>query len=274
MPHCVSDSAQVIGPQDIVILSVKSTALRACMDDIQGLINESTHIWTAMNGLPWWFANGLDEPCAGRTFESIDPGGLIQARYPLTHWMGGVVHASCSLKAPGHALHHFGNGLIVGEPISAPGQPSVRCRELVDLLLSVGFDAQLSPRIQQDIWYKLWGNMTMNPISALTGATIDKILDDAQLYEFVCAVMMEAKQLGAKIGLPIEQNPQDRNALTRKLGAFKTSMLQDVENKRALELDALLSCVVEMASWTQTPVPFTSALLGLTRVKAQQMGLY
>jgi 2-dehydropantoate 2-reductase len=134
------------------------------------------------------------------------------------------------VNAPGVIRHHFGNGLIIGEP---SGADSPRVQALAALLQRAGFAATVSPQIQKDIWFKLWGNMTVNPISAFTGATTDRILNDDLVRGFVSAVMLEAKDIGARIGIPIDQQPEDRHAVTRKLGAFKTSMLQDVEAGKA-----------------------------------------
>jgi 2-dehydropantoate 2-reductase len=182
-----------------------------------------------------------------------------------------VVHASCSVDAPGVIRHHFGDGLIVGEPT---GEASPRAQALHAMLRSAGFNATLSPQIQKDIWYKLWGNMTINPISAFTGATTDRILDDPLVRQFISGVMLEAKAIGAQIGIPIDQQPEDRHALTRKLGAFRTSMLQDVEAGKPVELDALVSAVRELGQLTAIPTPLTDVLLGLSRLHAQGRGLY
>ena len=127
----------------------------------------------------------------------------------------------------------------------------------------------MSDQIQKDAWYKLWGNMTMNPVSAITGATTDRVLDDELVRAFIQRVMPEAREIGARIGIPIEQTPEDRHAVTRKLGAFKTSMLQDVEASRPVELDALVTVVRELGELTQVPTPFTDALLGLARLHAR-----
>jgi 2-dehydropantoate 2-reductase len=182
-----------------------------------------------------------------------------------------VVRASCSVDAPGRVRHHFGNKLILGEP---SGEKTPRVRALAELLAGAGFEAVLSEQIQKDTWYKLWGNMTMNPISAITGATTDRVLDDELVRGFVNQVMLEAKEIGARIGIPIAQQPQDRHEVTRKLGAFKTSMLQDVEAGRPVELDALVTVVRELGQLTGVPTPFTDALLGLARLHAQVRGLY
>jgi 2-dehydropantoate 2-reductase len=190
---------------------------------------------------------------------------------PAAHIIGCVVHASCSVDAPGVIRHHFGDGLIVGEP---SGRPTARVQALHALLQQAGFNASLSPQIQKDIWYKLWGNMTVNPVSAITGATTDRILDDELVRGFISNVMLEAKAIGERIGIPIAQAPEDRHAMTRKLGAFKTSMLQDVQAGKPVELDALVSAVRELGQLTQVAIPFTDALLGLSRLHARGLGLY
>jgi 2-dehydropantoate 2-reductase len=201
----------------------------------------------------------------------VDPDGAIAEAVPARHIIGCVVHASCSLRAPGWVQHHFGNKLIVGEP---SGEKTARVHELVALLEKAGFETALSEQIQKDAWYKLWGNMTVNPVSALTGATTDRILDDELVRGFISAVMLEAREIGARVGIPIAQMPEDRHQVTRKLGAFKTSMLQDVEAGKPVELDALVTVVQEMGRLTGVPTPFTDALLGLSRLQARVRGLY
>jgi 2-dehydropantoate 2-reductase len=142
------------------------------------------------------------------------------------------------------------------------------------LLRGAGFDVTESADVKRDIWYKLWGNMTMNPLSAVTGATIDRLLDDPLVLAWCSAAMREAASIGERIGCAVAQSPEDRHAVTRKLGAFKTSMLQDVEAGRAIELDALVTVVREMAQRLHIATPNIDALLGLTRVFARTRGLY
>lgn len=269
--NAVADPA-ALGPQDVVIVAVKAPALAAVAERIGPLLGPDTVVLTAMNGVPWWFLDGgFGGPLAGRRLSAVDPDGRIAAAIPGHHVIGGVVHASCSLDGPGVVRHHFGNGLIVGEP---SGEPTERVQRLADLLQRGGIDARVSPQIQKDVWYKLWGNMTVNPISALTGATTDRILADDLLRGFISAVMLEARTVGERIGVPIAEMPEDRHAVTRKLGAFKTSMLQDVEAGRPVELDALVSAVRELAEGVGLATPFTDALLGLARVQARGLGLY
>ncbi|VTU15714.1 2-dehydropantoate 2-reductase [Variovorax sp. PBL-H6] len=269
--HAVADPAE-LGVQDLVVIAVKAPALPAVAARIAPLLGPDTIVLTAMNGVPWWFLQGgFGGPLAGTQLEAVDPGGKIDAAIPARHVIGGVVHASCSLDGPAVVRHHFGNGLIIGEP---SGAATPRAQELEALLKQAGFEARLSARIQKDVWYKLWGNMTVNPISALTGATTDLILNDELVRGFISTIMLEAREIGERIGVPIAESPEDRHAVTRRLGAFKTSMLQDVEAHRPVELDALVSVVRELGQRAGVATPFTDALLGLARLQARQLGLY
>jgi 2-dehydropantoate 2-reductase len=266
-----SDDAAELGPQDLVIVAVKAPALAGVAQQVRTLLAPDGIALIAMNGLPWWFFNGLGGACDGLALHSVDPDGRIAAAIPGEQVIGSVVHMSCASSAPAQVQHRGGNGLILGEP---RGGSSARVEGLVQLLRHAGLDASLSERIQQDIWFKLWGNMTMNPVSALTGATCDRILSDPLTRAFISAVMLEAQAVGTAIGCPITQTPEDRHTVTAKLGAFKTSMLQDVQAGRAIELDALLGSVREVAQHLGLHTPHTDALLGLTRLMAQTHGLY
>ena len=270
----VSANPSDLGPQDLVIVAVKAPAMANVAKGIAPLLGPNTVVMTAMNGVPWWFFQGFGGKLQGTTLSTIDPQGRIAKAIPAHHVVGCVVHASCSLDAPGVVRHHFGQGLIVGEPADQQGHVSARVQQLVTELSAAGFNASASVQIQKDVWYKLWGNMTVNPISAITGATTDLILKDDLVRDFVSKVMLEAKAIGEKIGIPIAQTPEDRHAVTLKLGAFKTSMLQDVEAGKTVELDALVSGVRELGELTQTPTPYTDALLGLSRLHASTRGLY
>ena len=260
-----------LGVQDLVVVAVKAPGLPDVARTMAPLIGPDTIVLTAMNGVPWWFLDGFGGAAQGRALESVDAGGVIASAIPTSHVLGSVVHTSCSLEAPGFVKQHFGNRLIVGEP---DGSRSERLQALADTLQRGGIDVEVSTTIQKDIWFKLWGNLTVNPISALTGATTDRILDDDLVRGYVSAVMLEAKAIGEKLGLPIDQQPEDRHAVTRKLGAFKTSMLQDVEASKPLEIDALVGAVRELGQITHTPTPHTDALLGLVRLMAHTRGLY
>ena len=271
VPVTASNDAAALGVQDLVVISVKAPALASVAQQIGPLLGPHTVVLTAMNGVPWWFLQGFGGPVQGQSLGSVDPQGAIAQAIPAAHIIGCVVHASCSVTEPGHIAHHFGNGLIVGEP---SGESTPRVQALHGMLSQAGFETTWSAQIQQDIWYKLWGNMTVNPVSALTGATTDKIMADPLVVDFISRVMLEARSIGERIGIPIAQQPEDRHAITRKLGAFKTSMLQDVQAHRPIELDALVSSVRELGQITGVPTPFTDALLGLARLHARELGLY
>ena len=260
-----------LGVQDLVIISVKAPSLPDVARHIAPLIGPHTVVLTAMNGVPWWFLQGFGGDFAGQPITSVDPQGSIANAIAPQHIVGCVVHASCSVDAPGLVRHHFGNKLIIGEP---SGQQTSRAEQLLALFRTAGFEVLLSPRIQKDIWFKLWGNMTVNPVSALTGATTDLILNDPLVRSFISSVMLEAKEIGARLGIDIEQQPEDRHAVTLKLGAFKTSMLQDLEAGKAVELDALVTAVKELGALTSVATPYTDALLGLSRLQARVRGLY
>ena len=207
----------------------------------------------------------------GRPLRSVDPRSAIAAAIPASRVLGCVVHLGASCPEPGLVRPLPLKRLILGEP---SGEATARLARVADALRDSGFEVEKSPRIQSEIWYKLWGNMTMNPLSAITGATMDRILDDPLVARFCVDVMAEARRVGERIGCPIEQSEEDRMAISRTLGAFKTSMLQDVEAGRAIELDAIVASVKEIGELVGEKTPWIDALLGLTRLKARILGLY
>lgn len=265
-----SAQAADLGVQDLVIIAVKGPALSQVARDIAPLLGPDTMVLPAMNGVPWWFIEGRaglgDAP-----LDSVDPGGLIRAAIPLRHVLGCVVHASTASPEPGLVQHRMGQGLIVGEPL---GGHSDRCAKVAALLAAAGFEVTDSADVRADIWYKLWGNLTMNPISALTGATIDRVLADPLTRQFCTDAMAEAALIGERIGCHIAQRPEDRHLVTARLGAFKTSMLQDVEAGRPIELDAIVTAVRDIGQRVGLPTPQIDILLGLTRLFARVHGLY
>ena len=271
VPVRASSNPADLGVQDLVVVAVKAPAMAGVAQAIAPLLGPNTMVLTAMNGVPWWFLQDFGGALAGRRLDSVDPGGTISAAIPAAAIVGCVVHASCAVAAPGVVRHAFGNRLIIGEPNQAR---SPRVQALGELLARAGFEAEISTAIQRDIWFKLWGNMTMNPVSALTGADSHRILDDELVRGFCSQVMREARDIGTHLGIAIDQQPEDRHAVTRKLGRFKTSMLQDVEAGKPVELDALVGAVRELGSLTGVATPYTDALLGLARLQAQVRGLY
>ncbi len=269
-PSRASAQAAELGVQDVVIIAVKAPALAALAPQIAPVIGPETVIVPAMNGVPWWFCDRVPG-FEGRPLKSVDPNGLLARHLPAHQTVGCVVHAAASSPEPGLVQHRMGRGLMLGE---CWGGHSPRVQVLCDELAAAGFDVTHSDNIRRDIWFKLWGNLTMNPVSALTGATMDRVLGDPLLREFCSAAMHEASRIGARIGCPIEQSPEARHAITAKLGPVKTSMLQDVEAGRPIELDAIVSAVHEVGQALGEPMPSIGALLGLTRVMAQRRGLY
>ncbi len=271
VPLNASDDPASLGVQDLVIVSVKGPAMPVVAPAVRALMGPHTTVLVAMNGVPWWFFDGLPGEAAGLQLQTVDPGGVTAANIPTAQVIGCVVHASAAAPQPARIERIKNNQLIIGEPA---GGVSPRVQAVAGLLTQAGFGVTVSERIQRDIWFKLWGNMTMNPVSAITGAPCDRILDDELVRGFCSAVMREAQTIGARIGIPIDQQPEDRHAVTRKLGSFKTSMLQDVEAGRPIELDALVGAVREIGQHLGEATPNMDALMGLTRLMGQMRGLY
>jgi len=269
VPVTASDDAARLGPQELVVIAVKAPALPAVAGSIAPLLCPATVLLPAMNGVPWWLMPAAMPEQA--PLASVDPGGALLARLPLERVLGCVVHLAASSPAPGRVRHNIGERLIVGEPA---GGVSARVEAVCAALASAGFQAEASADVRIDVWYKLWGNMTINPVSALTGALTDAILDDALVREFVLRCMSEAAEIGARIGCPIAQSGADRLDLTRELGGFRTSMLQDTDAGRTIELDALVTAVHEIAGRVGVEAPNIGALLGLSRLMARRRSLY
>ena len=269
----VSDDAAALGPQALVIVALKGPSLAAAAPGLGPLLGPDTTVMPAMNGVPWWFLDAAAEATrfADTRLQSVDPEGRIARALPLARVLGCVVHLTCASPAPGVVQHGFGNRLIVGEPASGA---SARTEAVCAALADAGFEAEASPDIRRDLWFKLWGNMTMNPVSALTGAATDRLLDDPLVHAFMLRTMAEAARIGARIGCPIEQSGEARMAVTRQLGGFKTSMLQDALAGRPLELDALVGAVREIGVRLGLATPNIDALFGLTRLMARERGLY
>jgi len=269
-----TDDPAALGAQDLVVIAVKGPALAALAGSLAPLMGPQTVVLPAMNGVPWWFLQtpALAERLRGdeRQLVCIDPHGRIAAALPLPQVLGCVVHFTCSSPAPGIVQHGFGDRLIIGEPA---GGVSPRVEVVATVLRDAGFTVEASSDIRRDIWFKLWGNMTMNPVSALTGATSDRVHDDPLVREFILSAMAEAKAIGARIGCPIDQSGEERMAVTRQLGAFKTSMLQDAEAGRPLEIDTLVTAVHQIGQRVGVATPAIGALLGLSRLMAATRGL-
>ncbi len=269
LPLRAEDQAARLGPQDLVVLAVKAPALAAVAPAVHALCGPHTAVLQAMNGVPWWFFDHLPGAAQGLQLASVDAGARVRGCIATERVIGAVVHFSSSTPSPGQVRHGAGQGLILGAAAPGAGPGSALLGPAGDCLARAGFELTRSPLIQRDIWFKLWGNMTLNPVSALTGATSDRILDDELARGFISAVMREAQAIGTAVGLPIDQTPEQRHAVTRKLGAFKTSMLQDLQAGRPLEVDALVGAVHEVGRHLGLATPNIDALLGLIRLRAQ-----
>ncbi len=266
-----SNDAGKLGTQDILLVAVKGPALAKAAQMAGPMIGPQTIVIPAMNGVPWWFLLSGRGSLPSTVLDSVDPDRAIAGAIPLVSVLGCVVHASARVATPGVTIHQAGNRLIFGEP---DGTGSPRLKAVAELFEEAGFEAIRSENIQRDIWYKLWGNMTMNPISAICASTCDRIIDDQLVHAFVLRVMAEAAEIGKRIDCEIHESGEDRIAIARKMGAFKTSMLQDAEAGRPLEIDQLLAAPQEIARLVSVPTPNLDALLGLARLYARSRGLY
>ena len=271
VPLRAVENPEELGVQDLVVLAVKAPALAQAASRIAPLLGPDTLVLPAMNGVPWWFFQGFGGELEGRSLASVDPTGSIAACIPARSVIGCVLHFGASCPEPGLIKALPSRRLILGE---SSGESSPRLLALCSHFSGSGFQVEASQGIQRDIWYKLWGTMTMNPLSALTGATMDRIIDEPLVARFCLDIMAEAKRVGARIGCPIAEDGEARLEVSRKLGAFKTSMLQDVEAGRPVELDALVSSVREIATLVGESTPNIDILLGLARLHARTRGLY
>ncbi len=257
----ISTSARDLGAQDLLIIAVKAPALPEAAVAAGPLIGPETIIVPMLNGIPWWFPDG--EP-----LRSVDPEGIIAAALPERQVVGCVIHAACRREAPARIVVAHADKVILGE---LAGGHSDRVQRLCALFERAGIRADAGPNLRRAIWYKLWGNATINPLSALTLATADRLL--AECKPFLLAGMAELAAVGAAIGCPIEESGEDRMQVTARLGAFKTSMLQDVEAGRPIELEALLGAPIELAHRAGVPVPTLESLYAMTRLMAESRGL-
>ena len=265
-----SDPA-LLGPQDCVIVAVKGQSLPEVAAAIGPLLGPDTSIVTAMNGVPWWFFDRLKFGDGRLRLETLDPGGKLSAAMPTDRIVGCVVHLAASTPEPGVIRHNMGQRLILGEP---GGRNGARTHAIVEALQGAGFEAVESAFIEKDFWVKLLGNVSFNPVSALTLATANRLIADEHVKAYMVAIMRECLAIGRAVGVDADIDPEARMDMARKLGAFKTSMLQDVEAGRRLEIDGLLTAVSEIGRRVSVPTPGTDTLLGLVRVFAAGRGLY
>ena len=267
-----------LGPQDCVIVAVKAQSLPEVAAGIEPLLGDGTSIVTAMNGVPWWFFDRLpfagERPARGGgrlRLESLDPDGKISAAMPTGRIVGCVVHLAASTPEPGVIRHNMGRRLILGEP---GGKNTARTTQIVAALNGAGFEAEASPFIEKDFWVKLLGNISFNPVSALTLATADRLIADEYVKAYMVTIMRECLAIGRAVGVDAAIDPEARIDMARKLGVFKTSMQQDLEAGKALEIDGLLTGTLEIAKKADVAAPFTESLAGLARLRAASTGQY
>jgi 2-dehydropantoate 2-reductase len=269
-PARASDATAELGPHDLVVIAVKSQAMPDVAPHIRPLLEPHTLVLPAMNGVPWWFGRGVPA-LEGAALVSVDPDGVVSKGIPFEQVIGCAVYTSASAPEPGLVEHNTGDKLIIGEPA---GGESERVQRLGRALEEAGFEVTRSADVRRDLWHKLWLNLTLNPVSALTGAQTHRLLADPLVRAFCSAAMREAAAVGAEIGCAIDQQPEDRHAMMLGIGSMKPSMLQDVEAGRTLELDAIVSVVHEIARRVGVATPNIDALLGVTRLFARMRGLY
>jgi 2-dehydropantoate 2-reductase len=267
-PHATDDPSE-IGPVDHVLLGLKANAYAAAGPMIRPLLHETTTIIAAQNGIPWWYFHGLGGPYEGHRIESVDPGGAVTAALPVHRAIGCVVYAATEIESPGVVRHLEGTRLSIGEP---NGDVSLRCTEFADAMVAGGLKCPVEANLRDDIWIKLMGNIAFNPLSALTRATMAGICRHQGTRALVATMMEETLEVARRVGSHPEISVERRLAGAERTGEHKTSTLQDLERGRPMELDVLLSAVVELADLTGTEVPILRAITAVADLLNQQVG--
>jgi 2-dehydropantoate 2-reductase len=263
-----ADPAQ-LGTQDYILVTVKAQSLTDVAETIAPLLGKDTSVVTAMNGVPWWFFHGLKRPDA--RLESLDPGGRLSRAIPTERVVGCVIHLAASTPEPGLVSHNMGSRLILGEP---GGRNTVRTKRIADALSAAGFEAVVTDAIEKEFWVKLLGNVSFNPVSALTVTTADQLIQNREVKAYMVEIMREVLAIGRAVGVDADIDPEARIDMARALGRFKTSMLQDLEAGKPHEIDGLLAGTLEIARKAGVRAPFTESLFGLIRARAQSTGQY
>jgi 2-dehydropantoate 2-reductase len=271
MPLAASDRPADLGAQEVVVVAVKGQSLPEVAAAIAPLLDASTSVVTAMNGVPWWFFDRLAFGGGKLRLESLDPDGALARAMPTERIVGCVVHLAASTPEPGLISHNTGQRLIVGEP---GGRNTARTAGFAAALKEAGFEAVVSDFIEKDFWVKLLGNISFNPVSALTLATANRLIADDHVKAYMVAIMRECLAIGRAVGVDADIDPEARMDMARHLGIFKTSMLQDLEAGKRLEIDGLLTGTLEIARKAGVAAPFTESLSGLARLRAQSTDQY
>jgi 2-dehydropantoate 2-reductase len=266
-----TDKAEEAGPQDYVIATLKATALPSAAPAIAKLMGPETALVTAINGIPYWYFYGQDGPWQDRILESVDPGGKVWAALPPRQAIGCIVYPAAEVIEPGVIEHTYGNRFTLGEP---DGGKSARVTALSQLMTKAGLKAPVRTSLRDEIWVKLWGNLAFNPLSALTTSTLDRLAFRPDLRAVARAMMEEAQTVGERLGAKFSVSIDKRIDGAGEVGEHKTSMLQDLERGRPIEIDALLGAVVELADLTETGTPLCRAVLALVRERARLAGCY
>lgn len=269
-PRCIEDPEEA-GPQDYVIVTLKAHSLPGISDRIKPLLGPDTAVVTGVNGIPWWYFYKLAGAYENHKLQSIDPGGRFWDAVGPERAIGFVVYPAAEIEKPGVIRHIEGDRFTMGEP---DGQPSERTDKLDAALTAAGFTSRVRDNIRDDIWVKLWGNLCFNPISALTLATLDKVAGEAETRQVCRQMMLEAQQIGEKLGAGFRVDVDRRLSGGAAVGAHKTSMLQDLELGRPMEIDALVTVVQELGRLVQLPTPTIDVVLALIRQRARVAGTY
>ena len=269
-PRCVG-SAEEAGVHDYVVVTLKAHGLPAAAPSIASMVGPDGALVTGINGIPYWYFYGLDSPYRDRAVESVDPGGRLWSVLPPSCAIGCVVYPAAEVIAPGVIEHSYGDRFTLGEP---DGSRSARVEAFSRVLIAAGLKAPVRPRIRDELWVKLWGNLAFNPVSALTGATLERIAGDDGLRGLCRGMMLEAQAVAEALGVRFGIDVDKRIAGAAEVGAHKTSMLQDLERGRPMEIDALLGAVVELGSVVGEAMPLCRSVLALVRERGRQSGCY
>ena len=269
-PRCVA-SADEAGVQDYVVVTLKAHSLPGAARQMQPLLGPETAIVSAVNGIPWWYFHKLPGAFEDRRVTSVDPDGSVGELLHPSRAIGCIVYPAAEVPEPGIIEHTYGDRFTLGEP---DGSRSPRAEALSKALMAAGFKAPVRPRIRDEMWVKLWGNLAFNPLSALTGATLDIITGEPELRAVCRQMMLEAQAVAEKLGVKFAIDVDKRIAGGAEVGAHKTSMLQDLERGRPMEIDALLGSVVELAEMVELPVPTCRTVLVLVRSRGRVAGCY
>ncbi len=261
-----TDNPAAFGPQDFVIVTLKAHSVPIVAAELPKLFDDNTAVVMAVNGLPWWYFYAQAGEYENRQLESVDPGGVQWRHITPERVIGSVVYPACDVAKPGVIRHIEGDRFSLGEPT---GEKTERLQKLAEALRSAGFKAPIRPRLREEIWVKLWGNLSFNPISVLTHATLEDICSFQETRALARAMMIEAQQIGERLGVRFPIDVDRRIDGAAAVGAHKTSMLQDLEQGRPMEIDAVVSSVQELGQLTGIATPTIDIVLGLLKLRAE-----